>query len=99
MFALAEDALYVNDSSGWSAPIRVPALGGLRRLNTIAADGDAVWIGGAMGIARYQPAPEQWLFFLAPGDLPAGAVQHIVPDGEYIWAATPAGALRLQWRR
>ncbi|MEX2281892.1 MAG: hypothetical protein WEE89_05375 [Gemmatimonadota bacterium] len=99
MFALADDALFVRDSNGWSGPLRVPALGGLRRLNTIAADGDAVWIGGAMGIARYQPAPEQWLFFLAPGDLPAGAVQHIVPDGEYVWAATPAGALRLQWRR
>ena len=99
MYAVSEDALFVRDSAGWSAPKRVPSLNGLRRLISIAADGDAVWIGGSMGIARYQPAPEQWLFFLAPGDLPAGAVQHVMPDGEFVWAATPAGAMRLQWRR
>ena len=99
MYAISEDALFVRDSTGWSAPLRVPSLNGLRRLISIAADGDAVWIGGSMGIARYQPDPEQWQFFLAPADLPAGAVQHVLPDGEYVWAATPAGAMRLQWRR
>jgi ligand-binding sensor domain-containing protein len=97
-FALTADALYVHDASGWRGPVRLPALRGLGRLTAIANDRDAVWIGGVNGLARYQPANEEWLYFMAPHDLPAGPLD-IVPAQGHVWLATPAGALRLGWRR
>jgi hypothetical protein len=37
------------------------------------------------------------LYFLAPEDLPAGPIDIHAQDG-FVWLATPAGALRLNWR-
>jgi ligand-binding sensor domain-containing protein len=95
--ALTADALFVRDSSGWRSPIRLPAMRGLGRLTTLAADGSALWVGGVNGLARYQPATGEWLYFLAPRDLPAGPIE-ILPQGAQVWLATPAGALRINWR-
>jgi ligand-binding sensor domain-containing protein len=98
MFAITDDALFIRDSVAWRGPVRLPAMVGLRRLTVLAAEDSALWIGGVNGLARYQPDSEQWLYFLTPGDLPAGPVD-IMPAGEHVWLATPAGALRLYWRK
>ena len=94
-FALAEDALFVRDSSGWRGPLRLPAMRGLGRLTVLAPDGNALWVGGVNGLARYQPDTGEWLYFLTPRDLPAGPID-ILPQGMHVWLATPAGALRLE---
>lgn len=96
--ALTSDAVFLHDAAGWRGPVRLPAMRGLGRLTALASDGDAVWIGGVNGLVRYQPATEEWLYFLVPHDLPAGPVD-IVPDHEHVWLATPSGALRLTWKR
>jgi ligand-binding sensor domain-containing protein len=98
MVAVTADAVFIRDNTSWRGPIRVPVMRGLGRLSALAADGDAVWLGGQNGLARYQPATEEWLIFLAPQDLPAGPTE-IAAEGERVWLATPVGALRLDWRR
>jgi ligand-binding sensor domain-containing protein len=97
MIACTADALFIREASSWRGPVRVPALRGLGRLTTLAADGEAIWVGGTNGLARYEPAREEWLYFLTPRDLPAGPID-IVVQNTFVWLATPAGALRLAWR-
>jgi hypothetical protein len=99
LVAITPDALFMrDDNANWRGPIRLPAMRGLGRLSALAADGAAVWVGGVNGLARYQPATEEWLYFLAPQDLPAGPTE-IAAAGDRVWLATPLGALRLDWRR
>ncbi len=98
VFAITAAALFVQEGTSWRGPVRLPVSGGLGRLTTLAGDGAALWIGGVNGLARYQPGTEEWLYFLVPRDLPAGPID-IAPAREAVWLATPAGALRLNWRR
>jgi ligand-binding sensor domain-containing protein len=98
VYALRADALFVREESAWRGPVRFAGVVGMRRLHRLIAADSALWIAGERGVARYQPAQEQWLYFLAPQDIPEGPVFDVAVQGSFLWVATPAGALRLQWR-
>jgi hypothetical protein len=61
------------------------------------ADG-RLWVAGSRGIAVMEAATRRWIAFTVPEDLPAGPVTDVAPAGDVVWAATPAGAIRLRWR-
>ena len=97
--ALTPAAVHRLEQGQWSAPMRDPAtraLGPLFRLH-VAADG-GVWIAGEAGVAALEEGRpvRTWL---VPADIPAGPVRGIVLDGDDLWVATPAGALRLDRTR
>jgi ligand-binding sensor domain-containing protein len=97
--ALTPAAVHRLEQGQWSAPIRDPAtraLGPLFRLH-VAADG-GVWIAGEAGVAAVE-AGKPVRTWLVPDDIPAGPVRGIVLDGDDLWVATPAGALRLDHTR
>jgi ligand-binding sensor domain-containing protein len=97
-FALSPEGFYAHTERTWRGPVRTPAMNGLGRLRRLLAADSALWIAGERGVARYDPTREAWLYFLAPGDIPEGPIADLAIDGAFVWLATPAGALRLQWR-
>jgi ligand-binding sensor domain-containing protein len=99
VIAVASEGLWIRGATGWRGPVRLPLLAGLGRLFTARADGGALWIAGERGAARYTPATGEILSFLAPNDLPSGPVYDVAPADNFVWLATPLGALRLSWRR
>lgn len=96
--ALTPDALHVRTDGLWSAPDRTIAgtLGGLLRLR-IEADG-RLWIAGERGVASLEAGVAP-VFWRVPDDIPEGPVRGIAFDGNDLWVATPAGALRLDRTR
>ncbi len=99
VIAVASEGLWLRGADGWRGPVRLPLLANLGRLTAARADGAALWVCGERGVIRYTPATGEILSFLAPSDLPAGPVYDVAPAGNYVWLATPLGALRLSWRR
>jgi hypothetical protein len=98
--ALTPDALYRRGIDGaWTGPLREPSLGRLGRLYRVGADAGQLWVAGNGGAARYDERSERWFFYLVGSDIPEGPVIDVLPDGGDVWLATPAGALRLKWRR
>src|SRR5262245_23474523 len=95
IIAVGSEGLWTKGATSWRGPLRLPLLAGLGRLLTVRADGAAVWIAGERGVARYTPASGEIISFLAPNDLPSGPVYDVAPAGNYVWLATPLGALRL----
>lgn len=95
--ALTPDALHVRRNGRWAAPDRTLApLGALLRLHIDPEGG--LWVAGANGIASLESAraPRTWL---VPGDIPEGPVRGLTVDGDHLWVATPAGALRIDRTR
>ncbi|MBI4545749.1 MAG: hypothetical protein HY703_11180 [Gemmatimonadetes bacterium] len=98
VFAITPDALYRYDGREWQGPLREAALGGLGRLRTLAAAGDQLWVGGDAGVGRWDQQRREWTYYLVGPDIPEGPVRRVLPVGDHVWVATPAGALRLAWR-
>jgi hypothetical protein len=59
-----------------------------------APDPSGFWLGGAQGLAFYQPASNVWRALTSTGDLPL-PVLDVAASGDYAWAATPGGVVRL----
>jgi len=97
MFVLTEDALYRWDADGWTGPLHegVHALG---RLTALAAADGQLWVAGEGGVARLDLETQRWTTYLRPTDIPETPVYDVLPMGDDVWLATPAGALRLRWR-
>jgi ligand-binding sensor domain-containing protein len=78
-------------AGGWQVERTIPEIG---ELTSLAADGDAVWIGGSRGFAHYRPATRSFVFHAAPGDVP-GVVWDLAVDERYLWLATDGGLVRV----
>lgn len=97
LFALTPSALYRFDGSRWQGPIR-DAAGSLGRMHALAAAGGQLWVAGDRGLAQWDEALRQWTVYQAGRDLPEGPVSGVLPAGDHLWVATPAGAMRIPWR-
>ena len=95
IWALTELGLRRHAGGQWSGPVGDARIG---RPHRLALAPGALWVAGDVGAARLDLASGQWLTFVAPVDLPAGPVTDVVPWGDDVWLATPAGAVRLRWR-
>lgn len=98
VWAVTADGLWRRDpSAGW-APVRDATLASIGEPLALAAEPKGVWIAGAGGIARYDATTRAWRSYTVGPDLPAGPVRAVLPMGDAVWAATPAGAVRLALR-
>ena len=97
VFVITADALHRLDGTGWSGPLR-DGVDGLGQLHALAAADGQLWVGGDAGAARYDVETRIWTRYLQPADIPEGPVRDVLPAGDDVWLATPAGALRLRWR-
>ena len=63
------------------------------RFTALAPDARGFWLGGAQGLAFYQPASNVWRALTSTGDLPL-PVLDVAAAGDYVWVATPGGVVR-----
>lgn len=63
------------------------------RFTVVAPDARGFWLGGAQGLAFYQPAANVWRALTSTGDLPL-PVLDVAAAGDYVWVATPGGVVR-----
>jgi ligand-binding sensor domain-containing protein len=98
VFALIGDALHTWTATGWSGPIRDASLDAIGPPLRLAGEDGRLWVAGGRGVAHREPESGAWRAFEIPGDIPVGPVLDALPLGEYVWIATPAGALRLRWQ-
>jgi ligand-binding sensor domain-containing protein len=87
--------LLVHDGEAWRPPVPI---GGSGTVYSLVAAEDGLWVGGDGGAARWDAAAGEWLTYLVPDDIPAGPVVGVHTVGDWLWLATPAGALRLEPR-
>ena len=97
--ALTQLGVFVRDGGSWTGPHRVAEEAGLGRPARVRIDGTTLWVAGERGAAALDLATGTLDRYLVPGDVPAGPVVDVVPDGEHVWLATPLGALRLRLQR
>lgn len=90
--ALVEDRLYVYDTA-WNGPV---LLQGGRRAHELRSTGESLLILRADGLEEYNPSKKESIFLSIPADIPDGPVRDAARAGEYIWVATPSGAVRLR---
>lgn len=97
--ALTPDALFTRDGATWSGPVRDPAAAGLGTLYRLRFDpAGGIWIAGEGGVAALEEG-RPWRSWHVPGDIPSGPVRGLALDGDDLWVATPAGALRIDRTR
>lgn len=99
IYAAGEEAYFQFSGGEWTETQRGGAQARVGRVRRIAVEGGALWLGGERGLARLEIATGLWTYFIAGQELPPGPVRAVVPIGEHVWVATPAGAFRLRWRR
>jgi ligand-binding sensor domain-containing protein len=98
VFVLIGDVLYTLTGEGWSGPLRDASLDAIGPPLRLATAEGRLWVAGGRGVAHRDPESGAWRAFEIPGDIPVGPVLDVKPLGEYVWIATPAGALRLRWK-
>jgi ligand-binding sensor domain-containing protein len=96
MFVISADG--VVDVDGTGAPIRDAVLDRVGSPFRLVLANGRLWVAGPGGIAHRDPATRAWQAFTVPEDVPAGPVVDVVADGEWVWATTMAGAVRLRWQ-
>lgn len=96
MFVIAGNAIF--DVNGPGTPVRDAVLDRIGAPVRLALRDGQLWAAGPRGIARRDPGTHSWQSFTVPEDVHAGPVSDVLPDGDHVWAATPAGAVRLRWR-
>lgn len=97
LYATDGNSLYRRSDGVWSGPERVDQATG--RVVRLVATPTHLWIAGQRGVAVRDFATGAWLTFAVPDDVPAGPVSDLLVTGDDVWVATPAGAMRLRWRR
>jgi ligand-binding sensor domain-containing protein len=98
LWALTPNAVWRRDpSAGW-LPARDATLASIGEPLALAPDAAGLWVAGANGIARWDAGTRAWRSFTVGPDLPAGPVRAVLAVGDAVWAATPAGAVRLPLR-
>jgi ligand-binding sensor domain-containing protein len=98
VWALTDAGLFRLDGGGPRGPVRdaaIQRIGPPVRLTV--ADG-RLWVAAPQGVAHLDPVTGAWEVFTVPADIPAGPILDVLPDGDDVWIAIPAGALRLRWR-
>jgi hypothetical protein len=95
LYAVTRDAVYRRGPHGWVPPDREigQRLGPMGRLRT---DGSAVWVLGSLGFAVKGAQSPVWTYYMAIDDIPEAPVRDLLPFGNTVWLATPAGALRVK---
>lgn len=97
VWAATADAFYRFDGASWLV-VRDPTLASIGRPTGLASADGQLWVSGARGVAHFDPRSQIWTSYTVGADLPAGPVWSVLPRGDDVWVATPAGAMRLRWR-
>lgn len=98
LYMLIGDALHAHTAAGWSGPIRDASLDAIAPILRLSAAEGRLWVAGGRGVAYRDPESGAWRSFQIPGDIPVGPALDVHQQGEHVWIATPAGALRLRWQ-
>ena len=98
ILAMTNRGLVSLGASGWTDVPRHASLASTGRLNRMKVIGESVWFGGDHGVAQWNTKTNQWRHLSVPHDIPEGPVYDVAIENGRVWLATPAGALRVQWR-
>lgn len=89
---LVEGRLHLFDSE-WSEPVVLQSAG---RAYALRGAGDRLLVLHPAGIEEWNSAAQTSQHLSAPVDIPENP-RDAMRVGEYLWVATPAGAMRLRW--
>jgi len=92
---LAEGRVTTWDANGLLNALGVEVPRQIGRPLTLAADRSGVWVGGTTGVAFLDPVSGSAGTLLVPQQIPEGPIRQVLPAGDAVWLATPAGAVRL----
>jgi ligand-binding sensor domain-containing protein len=95
---LIGDGLFSYSGGSWRGPERDATLEAVGPPLRLAFDSGRLWVAGGRGVAFRESASGAWQSFEVPGDIPVGPALDVLPVGEHVWIATPAGGVRLRWR-
>jgi ligand-binding sensor domain-containing protein len=56
-----------------------------------------VWIGTDGGLVKFEPALNRWVTYTTEDGLPSNTINYIIPEGDYLYLATPNGLCRFYW--
>ncbi len=76
-----------------AAPV-APSIGAF---TAVGADAAGFWVAGTSGLGFFGPGHAVWRALTAAGDVPQ-PVSDVAAGGDYVWAATPLGVVRLERR-
>lgn len=93
---LGADGVYFYDQQ-WSDVVR-SALLAVGRPHDLRGDARSLFVLGSRGVAEWDAESDDWAQLTVPADIPVGPVRDAVRVGDFLWVATPAGAVRLSWR-
>ena len=94
LYAVTQSGLYRRGAAGWS-PADRSLSNALGQLGGLRSDGADIWVLGQRGAAVKRAETGGWTYYVATDDIPEAPVRDLLPQGEYLWLATPAGALRI----
>lgn len=92
---LAADGVYFYDQQ-WSDLVPTILHAGARPRD-LRGDAHGLFVLGSRGVAEWNAETDNWRHLTVPADIPVGPVSDAVRVGEFLWVATPAGAMRLRW--
>ena len=95
---LTASGIQVWQNGALELPLRTAALQQIGRPVSVASGGERIWVGGTNGLAEWNTTTDTWRYLTVPDDIPEGPVYDVIAENERIWLATPAGALRLDWK-
>jgi ligand-binding sensor domain-containing protein len=98
MIAITTRGVQIWNGSAMSLPLRNAALQQIGRAVSLASKGNRVWVGGTHGLAEWNTTTGAWRYLTVPDDIPEGPVYDVLEESGRIWLATPAGALRMNWK-
>ena len=98
MLVMTPRGVHTWDGAAMSTPLRNTSLQAAGVPYSLSAVGERIYAGGSYGLTEWNTTTNQWRHLLVPNDIPEGPVFDVIGENGRIWLATPAGALRVQWK-
>lgn len=90
--------IYDREAGTWTRTLagegRIPG-----RALAVAADARQVWIGTTEGLVRWRTGTGEWVVYRPVDGLAGLPVRHLLAEEDVVWASTPDGVSRFDWRR
>jgi hypothetical protein len=98
VIAVTSRGIISREAEGWLDVPGHASYDAIGRFISISAHGNRVWFGGVNGLAEWNTATNTWRHLRVPDDIPEGPIYDVVYQNGWLWLATPAGALGVQWK-
>jgi hypothetical protein len=97
LFATDDDIVTINSKTGETASLTNRAYFGQWRIRQIIVDSQNIWAATNLGLWKYRIKDGNHRLFNENDGMLSSDIRSIALDGDYIYMATPKGAIRFYW--